>query len=81
MHMALKAFHCPFRLRSIELPCVGWVKYAEVFPLREESWATRTYPAGAADDCEVDVEVCEEADVVWPPADKDCEDEDALDAP
>jgi len=42
VQVALKAFHWPLRLSKMEFPCEGCVKYAEVFPLRLESCATRT---------------------------------------
>ena len=42
MHVALKAFHCPLRLRSIDNPPVGWLKYAEDFPARAATPVTKT---------------------------------------
>ena len=47
VQVALKAFHCPPTLISMEVPKLGWLKYALVFPASALRGATRTYPAGA----------------------------------
>jgi hypothetical protein len=63
VHVALNAIHLPLRLTRMELPCMGWVKYAELIPVRLESWVTSTYPAGTAtgEDCDEAEEDCPEA--------------------